>query len=71
MLQARMRLSMKAHRGEVYFDQPALPDFLRTVQIRNLPVGAQRVDVELERLGDDVSVHLLRRAPGIRVITIQ
>jgi hypothetical protein len=55
----------------VIFDQPSLPEFLQRVQLKNLPVGSQRIDVLLERGVDDVAVRLTRRAPGVRVVSVK
>jgi glycogen debranching enzyme len=71
LLQACLGLNVHAARGEVVFDQSLLPDFLPSVHIRNLRVGERTLDAVLERKADDVTVHVLQRTPGLRVVSFK
>ena len=50
------------------FHDPTLPEFLDLVELKNLRVGQARVDLVIQRQAHDVSVNLVRRATGVRVI---
>ncbi len=61
LLQACMGLSVDAVARTVTLDRPALPDFIDRMRIRNLRVGAARIDMVLTRQAGDVGAHLERR----------
>jgi glycogen debranching enzyme len=68
MLQACLGLSIHAGSHEVRCNDPRLPEFLHFVQIRNLRVGTDTADLLFHRRDHDVSVSILRRDPGVRVV---
>jgi glycogen debranching enzyme len=54
LLQATLGLRIDGARKEVHIDRPLLPEGLESLRIRALPVGKARIDIEFQRLGDDV-----------------
>jgi hypothetical protein len=53
----------------VTFDRPVLPPFLDQVMLRRLAVGDSQVDVLLNRVGEEVTVHVVNRRGDLRVMT--
>ena len=53
----------------VTFDRPVLPPFLDQVMLRRLAVGDSQVDVLLNRVGEEVTAHVVDRRGDIRVMT--
>jgi glycogen debranching enzyme len=70
-LQAVLGLCVEGAAGRVRFKSPALPEFLERVLIRNLRVGAGRVDVALHRYPEDVGIHVTGRRGKVEVIVIK
>jgi glycogen debranching enzyme len=71
LLQACLGLDVDAPGGRVLLHGPELPDFLRTVRIRNLVVGDASVDLVVERYALDVAVHLERREGDVEVVIVK
>lgn len=67
LMGASLGLSFDWHNEEVRFQHPRLPEFLDHVIIRDLRLGASRIDLILRRYGSDVTVNILRRTGGGRV----
>jgi glycogen debranching enzyme len=67
MLQACLGLSVSAERREVRFAAPRLPATLRRLAIRDLRVGAARVDVEVRVEGGAAVVETLHRDGEVEV----
>jgi glycogen debranching enzyme len=67
LLQACLGLDVRGTERQVCFHQPALPPFLREVQIHNLRAGDIAVDLLLHRHGEDVSINVLRREGTVEV----
>jgi glycogen debranching enzyme len=71
LLQACLGLRIDAAAGQVCFDYPLLPEFLREVRIGGLRVGAGSVDLLLTRRGDDVGVNVLERSGRVEVVLVK
>jgi glycogen debranching enzyme len=71
LLHACLGLEVDAPAGRVSLNQPELPDFLRTIRIRNLVVGDASVDLVIERQTLDVAVHLERREGDVEVMIVK
>jgi glycogen debranching enzyme len=69
LLRSCLGLGFEPETGSVTFNRPVLPAFLDEVVLRGLSLGAARVDVALQRAGDEVAVHVVRREGDIRVLT--
>lgn len=69
MLQACLGLGFDPERVHITFDEPALPDFLGEVTLRNLRLGGGTADVTLRRSGSKVVVDVLERRGPLRVLT--
>jgi hypothetical protein len=48
-----------------------LPAFLADVKISGLTVGDARLDLQLERYGSDVGIHVLRREGDVEVVSVK
>jgi hypothetical protein len=69
LLQACLGLRVDGVERRIRFDHARLPDTLDWVRIENLTVQHARVDVELTRRLDDVTVTILRRDGDVEVST--
>ena len=71
LLQSCLGLSIHAHDRVVRFSRSMLPRFLDEVRITGLQVGDARVDLNLERYGDDVGIHVARRDGHVEVLAVK
>jgi glycogen debranching enzyme len=71
LLQACLGLDVDAPGGRVLLHGPELPDFLKTIRIRNLMVGESSVDLVVEHYALDVAVHLERREGDVEVVIVK
>jgi glycogen debranching enzyme len=67
-LQSCLGLSIHAGESQLCFRQPALPESLSRVEIRNLRVGESKVDLAFERHAETVAVNVLRRSGELDII---
>ena len=67
LLQAMLGIEQDAPRGKLYVD-PALPDWMPDVTLRDLRLGRQRLDVRFWRDGRDTAYEVLkgRRSAVVR-----
>jgi glycogen debranching enzyme len=68
MLQAMLGISARAHQNLLTVNEPHLPPWLHTVELRNLRVGDSRLSLVFRREGDITSFSLLSREGGVRVV---
>ncbi len=66
-LAACLGLEIDHDRNRVRFRNPTLPHFLDGVSIFNLKIGTSRVDLRLQRYGEDVTVNVLRRTGDAQI----
>ena len=66
LMQSCLGLGFDPASRTVMFDRPYLPDFLDEVVLRQLSVGAGRIDVALRGRGGDVAMTVLSRSGDIR-----
>jgi len=67
LIAACIGLEIDPRRQVVRLDRPVLPAFVDEIIIRNLSVGAGRVDLAIRRAGAEVVAHAPSRSDGIRV----
>ncbi|ALA58927.1 amylo-alpha-1,6-glucosidase [Nitrospira moscoviensis] len=70
LLQSCLGLEIDAPRRRVAFTRPVLPPFLRRVELRNLAIGAARVDVALDRRPDHVELSVSRGSAGVEIVMV-
>lgn len=70
LLQACLGLTISGIEPKISFVRPVLPAFLDQVRIRDLSVGAAKVDLMLVRHGADVSVNVLRRQGDVEIAVV-
>ncbi len=68
MLQAMLGISARAHENLLTVNQPHLPPWLNTVELRNMRVGSARISLVFRREGDITSFSLLSREGDVRVV---
>ena len=71
LLQACLGLEIDAPGGRIVLQRPELPDFVKTVRVRNLSIGEASVDLVFERYALDVGTHLERRDGEVEVVVIK
>ncbi len=69
LLQSCLGMSVDAVNMQIRLDHPVLPEWLETVSIRGLRVGAESLDLEFTRYPDDVGVVVSHRTGNIDVLT--
>ncbi|MDD3763718.1 MAG: amylo-alpha-1,6-glucosidase [Nevskiales bacterium] len=67
MLRASLGLHFAADGSQIHFDRPRLPEWMDTLEIRDLRVGERSVDLSLRRHANDVSINVLRRQGNLQV----
>jgi glycogen debranching enzyme len=68
LLGASLGISFDAAARQIRFQRPMLPSWLDELRLTNLRLGDASVDLLLRRSGDDVAVHLLRRAATVEIV---
>ncbi len=68
LFQACLGLHIDAPHRHVSFVRPVLPPFLERVEIRNLSVGNARLDLVLDRHGNEVALRVARRVGDVEVV---
>jgi glycogen debranching enzyme len=68
MLQSMLGISARAERNLLTVNEPHLPSWLHTVELRNLRVGSSRITLLFRREGEITSFSLLEREGDIRVV---
>lgn len=71
LLQASLGLSVEGAASRVVFSYPTLPEFLPSVEIRDLRVGNGSVDLIIERHDGDVAVRVLRREGDVGIVVVK
>ena len=64
VLQASLGLTIDGWRGEIHVDRPRLPIGIDRLSVRGLPLGADRVDLNFQRVGDRVVAFPTDRGQG-------
>jgi hypothetical protein len=67
LLQACLGLEIDAASAIVLLRRPRLPEFLDWLRVRDLAVGASRLDVLFQRQEGSIGVNLLRREGNAEV----
>ncbi len=68
LLQSCLGLTVDASGQRVYFINPALPNFLKEVRIRNLQVGSSKLDINLRYHQGDVGLNVVNRQGPAEVV---
>lgn len=71
VLQACLGLEVQARESRIVLHYAALPESLRQVRIRNLPVGAGTVDLSFDRYAETVGVDILRRSGDVEIVSLR
>jgi glycogen debranching enzyme len=70
LLQAALGISFDIKAPQLRFYHPVLPPFLEEVQIRNLNVPGGRVDLDLQRHANNVSINVKDKDGDIEIAVI-
>jgi glycogen debranching enzyme len=68
LLSACLGLEFANEQNEIHFRDPVMPDFLDQVVVRNLRLGASKLDVRLHRYGSDVTANVLARQGIVKLL---
>lgn len=71
MVQAILGLSIDGREKKLTFFLPRLPGAIESLKVSGLLVGGDSVDVIVQNYHSDVSVQILRRAPGVTVTVVK
>lgn len=67
MLQACLGMELRADPAEVALHAPRLPEFIDSMEIRQLSVGPHAVDLQLQRYGNHVGIDVARKQGDLAV----
>jgi glycogen debranching enzyme len=70
LIQSILGLGFSFDPSRISFHQPTMPDFLETIELRQVSVGDASADVALRRDGEEAALHVLRRRGDIRLLTV-
>ena len=68
MLRACLGMTVDALDGELRFRFPRLPAYLNELELRDLRVGAARLDLHLQRYEDGIGINVTRRDGDVKVV---
>lgn len=71
LLRASLGLKVDAANRRVVLDRPALPSFLREVELRGLRAGDATVDLRVHSHEGDVAVNIIQREGDVEVVAIK
>jgi len=71
LLASCLGIRISAQEGRILFANPVLPPFLDSLRLRELRVGAARIDLQLHRHPDDVGIQVLRREGDLDVVVVK
>ena len=70
MLQACLGIAVDGRRNEIRIDHPALPHGIDQLAVRGIRIGAERVDLTFQRVGDRIAASRAGSARStIRIVT--
>jgi glycogen debranching enzyme len=70
MVQASLGMFFEAEKDTVIFRNPILPGFLSSIYLTNLIVSKNKtVDLHVNRYGEGVTLEVIRKSPGVTVLT--
>lgn len=70
LLQACLGLSFSAENPQIRFDHPQLPDYINTLEIKNLRFGHAEIDLVIHRHTNDVGINVLRKKGDIDIAVV-
>jgi glycogen debranching enzyme len=70
LLEACLGIAFRPEERIVMLHEPALPDFLDRLEVRDLAVGDGRIDLAFNRHAHGVGVEVLREEGGVRVAVV-
>ncbi|WIW90599.1 amylo-alpha-1,6-glucosidase (plasmid) [Sphingobium sp. V4] len=70
LIQSSLGLRFDVAAEQISFQQPALPYFIQSLSIGGLAIGAAKVDILFDRVGDQVVVKRAARNGTARIVTV-
>lgn len=70
LIQSSLGLGFDVAAGQIVLQEPTLPRFLQSLTVRGLGIGAARVDIAFDRMGDQVVVKPLGCDGSARIVTV-
>ncbi len=67
LIAASLGLTLRAEHRRVEFERPMLPEFVNELVLSGLSIGPARVDLRIQRHGDDVTTHVMSRDADVQV----
>jgi glycogen debranching enzyme len=71
LLSACLGLDLAQAKSQIRFRDPAMPEFLQEIIIRNLRLEESSIDVRLHRHGPDVTANVLARNGSMRLVLLK
>lgn len=70
LIESSLGLRFDVAAEQISFHKPGLPHFLHSLTIRSLGIGASKVDIAFDRMGDQVVVKPMPHGGSARIVTI-
>ncbi|VFU09513.1 protein of unknown function [Methylocella tundrae] len=64
-------MELSQRNNAIRFIDPMMPDFLDSVTLTRLTLGASQVKLKLERHGEDVTLNLLERRGDAKLMLVK
>jgi glycogen debranching enzyme len=71
LLQACFKIEINAVTKTITFNQPALPQYLDEIYITNLTLTGQECSLRMKRMENDVSMNLLQKPQGWKILILK
>ena len=71
LLQACLKIDINAVSKTITFNQPALPQYLDEVYITNLTLTGEKCSLQMKRMENDVSLNLLQKPKGWKILVVK
>jgi hypothetical protein len=67
IIQALLGIEIDAYENVIRFNKPMLPDFIDSLEIRNLKFKKNHIDIRFIKTSDSVSISILNKDASVRM----
>lgn len=71
LLQSCLQIEINSLKKKIYFYKPMLPEYLEKISVKNLQLGKNFCDLELQKYGNDVVLNVLKKPDNWQLIIVK